>query len=91
MSEIPAPPIFRGLRGSPILKQEELILDVSEQIWGYMDSHRIKSKVLASRMKCSEGHISQLLNGSRNLTLRTLSDMAHHLGAEVTISIKEPK
>lgn len=74
-----------------MMKQEELILDVSEQVWGFMDAHHIKSRTLAKRMKRTEGHVSQLLNGSRNLTLRTLSDMAHHLGAEVTISIKEPK
>ena len=73
------------------MKQEELILDVTEQVWGYLEAHKMKRKTLARRMQRSEGHISQLLNGSRNLTLRTLSDIAHHMGAEVTISIKESK
>lgn len=72
-----------------VFEQEELILDVSEQVRGFMDAHKLKQVMLAKRLKCSEGHVSRLLDGTRNLTLRTLSDIAHELGATVTVSIKE--
>jgi transcriptional regulator with XRE-family HTH domain len=35
---------------------------------------------LAERAATTKSHVSQLLNGSRNMTLRTLADLAYSLG-----------
>jgi transcriptional regulator with XRE-family HTH domain len=40
---------------------------------------------LASRIRRSKGYITQLLGGERNLTLRTLAEVAYALGTRVTL------
>jgi len=59
--------------------QEGLILDVTEAIWEMMDQTGIKKKDLAKKLGKSSAYITQLLNGSRNMTLRTLADIAYAL------------
>jgi transcriptional regulator with XRE-family HTH domain len=74
-------PEFRKL-----LAQEELILEVTETICNILDSEHISRKELADRLGKSKGFVSQLLNGGRNLTLRTIADNFHVLGYKVTLA-----
>jgi transcriptional regulator with XRE-family HTH domain len=67
-------PEFRKL-----LAQEELILEVTETICDILENEKISRKELADRLGKSKGFISQLLNGGRNLTLRTVADILHVL------------
>lgn len=59
-----------------VYAQEGLILDVTEAIWEEMEKSGIKKKDLAKMLGKSPAYITQLLNGSRNMTLRTLADIA---------------
>jgi len=66
-----------------LLAQEKYILDVSEKIWESLERQNISKADLATRLGKSKSHVTQLLNGSRNMTLRTLADIAYALGADV--------
>lgn len=74
-------PEFRKL-----LAQEELILEVTEKICDILENENISRKELADRLGKSKGFISQLLNGGRNLTLRTVADILHVLGYKVSLT-----
>jgi transcriptional regulator with XRE-family HTH domain len=73
-------PEFRKL-----LAQEELILEVTETICDILENEKVSRKELAERLGKSKGFISQLLNGGRNLTLRTVADILHVLGYKVAL------
>jgi transcriptional regulator with XRE-family HTH domain len=73
-------PEFRKL-----LAEEELILEVTETICDILGKENISRKELADRLGKSKGFISQLLNGGRNLTLRTVADILHVLGYRVSV------
>ena len=73
-------PEFRRL-----LAQEELILEVTEVLCGILEQETISRKELAERLGKTKGFVSQLLNGGRNLTLRTVADILHVLGYKVTL------
>lgn len=62
--------------------EEQLILDVTEAIWAELDRQGITKAELAARLGKSKAYVTQLLNGSRNMTLRTLADIAFALGVE---------
>ena len=52
----------------------------------FLENEKISRKELADRLGKSKGFISQLLNGGRNLTLRTVADILHVLGYKVTLT-----
>jgi len=81
-------PEFRKL-----LAQEELILEVTETICDLLENEKVSRKGLADRLGKSKGFISQLLNGGRNLTLRTVADILHVLGYRIALKPykEEPK
>lgn len=58
-----------------LIQQEELILDVTETMVEVLEEVGVTRKVLAERLGCTLGYVSQLLGG-KNLTLRTISDVA---------------
>jgi transcriptional regulator with XRE-family HTH domain len=62
-----------------ILAQEEFILDVTEALCQRMNETGVTRTELARRMGRTKGYITQLLGGGRNLTLRTISDVAKAL------------
>lgn len=62
-----------------LLAQEELILEVTEFICKLMGDKNITRKQLADLLGKSKGFVSQLLNGGRNLTLRTVADIFYVL------------
>jgi transcriptional regulator with XRE-family HTH domain len=68
--------------------EEALIVDVAEQIWAAMESAKITKSEIADRLHKSKAFISQMLNGSRNMTLRSLADIAHCIGYRVNLSLE---
>jgi transcriptional regulator with XRE-family HTH domain len=68
--------------------EEELIVDAAEEIWSAMDKAKVTKSEVAERLGKSKALISQLLNGSRNMTLRTLADIAHCIGFRVHLSLE---
>jgi hypothetical protein len=69
-----------------LLAQEDLILEVTETLCELLEKEKISRKELADRLGKSKGFISQLLNGGRNLTLRTVADILHVLGYRVALT-----
>ncbi len=69
-----------------LLAQETLILDATEAVCEWLAAEGLSRADLAERLGRSPAYVSQLLNGSRNMTLRTLADMAHALNREVQVS-----
>jgi len=69
-----------------LMAQGELIMEVTETLCELMEKEGIARKELAERLGKSKGFISQLLNGGRNLTLRTVADILHVLGYKVSLT-----
>jgi len=69
-----------------LLAQEELIMEVTELLCKLIDEEGISRNELAKRLGKTKGFISQLLNGGRNLTLRTIADIISALGYKVTLN-----
>jgi transcriptional regulator with XRE-family HTH domain len=69
-----------------LLAQEELILEVTEVLCGLLEQEKVSRKELADRLGKTKGFVSHLLNGGRNLTLRTVADILHVLGYKVTLT-----
>jgi len=65
-----------------LFNQETFILEVTESICKYMNENNISRTELARRLDRTKGFVSQVLNGSRNVTLRTLADILWALGCE---------
>jgi transcriptional regulator with XRE-family HTH domain len=63
--------------------QERCILALTESVLAAMDSAGLSRSALADRIGVGKSHVSQLLNGSRNMTLRTLGDLYWACGLEV--------
>ena len=72
-------------------EQEGLILQVTEGIWKVLKERGWNKTDLANALGTSKSNVTQLLNGSRNMTLRTLSDICFALGATVRVYVGEPK
>ena len=57
-----------------------------------MEEQQVSKTDLARLVGTSKSHVTQLLSGSRNLTLRTLADLAFALGHKVEIrSLPRPR
>ena len=68
-----------------LMAQGDLIMEVTETLCELLEKEKISRKELAERLGKSKGFISQLLNGGRNLTLRTVADILHVLGYKVSL------
>lgn len=66
----------RGEAYERLVRQEELILDVTERLTEALQEAGVTKAELARRLERTPGFVSQLLGGGRNLTLRTISDIA---------------
>ncbi|MCK6513769.1 helix-turn-helix domain-containing protein [Myxococcota bacterium] len=73
-----------------IYAEEGLVVDVMEQIAGWMEDHQISRAELARRLGTSPANITQMLRG-RNVSLRTLASTVHVMGGVVNLSIREWK
>ena len=68
-----------------LMAQGDLIMEVTETLCELLGKEKISRKELADRLGKSKGFVSQLLNGGRNLTLRTVADILHVLGYKVAL------
>ena len=67
-------------RARRMLRQEELILDVTERFEALLMDKAVSRTELARRLGRSKAFVTQLLAGDRNLTLRTIADLCDALG-----------
>lgn len=71
-----------------LVAEELLIAEVTEAIWQALKEANIDRTELARRMGTSKGYVSQVLNGSRNMTLRTLADICRAIGQKPVFQLK---
>ncbi|WP_443190446.1 helix-turn-helix domain-containing protein [Pseudomonas indica] len=71
--------------------RQQLIIEVAEEVSKKMEEREIKRSALAKLLGKTTSYITQLLTGSRNMTLSTLSDLAFALNGKVRISIIDKK
>ena len=67
----------------------DLIMDVTEAICGILESEGIERKELAVRIGKTKSYVSQVLNGSRNMTLATVADIALALGYKPVVRFEK--
>jgi hypothetical protein len=73
-----------------IYAEEGLLMDVMEQLAGWMEHHQISRAELARRLGTSPANITQMLRG-RNISLRTLASTVHVMGGVINLSIRDWK
>ncbi len=73
-----------------LVAQERLIAETAEAVWAALEHAGVTKTELADRMGTTRGYISQVLGGSRNMTLRTLADICHALDLKPTLTIHKP-
>ena len=66
-----------------LLRQEELIVDATEALSAALERSGITKAALAQRLGKSKAFVTQVLSGRRNLTLRTIADVADGLGCRI--------
>jgi transcriptional regulator with XRE-family HTH domain len=69
-----------------LMAQGDLIMEVTETLCELLEKEKVSRKELAERLGKSKGFVSQLLNGGRNLTLRTVADILHVLGYKIALT-----
>ncbi len=69
-----------------LMAQEELIDEGTELVAKGMVEQGISKAELARRVGTSKANITQLLAGSRNMTLRTLADLMYAMGETVVLT-----
>lgn len=69
-----------------LMAQGDLIMEVTETLCELLEKEGVSRKELADRLGKTKGFVSQLLNGGRNLTLRTVADILHVLGYKVSLT-----
>ena len=69
--------------------EEGLILEATEAICEAMKKRRMSKAALAGRLGTSKAYVTQLLNGNRNMTLRTFARIAFALNLTPEMALKE--
>ncbi|NJN48324.1 MAG: helix-turn-helix transcriptional regulator [Candidatus Competibacteraceae bacterium] len=72
-----------------VVNQERLILDVTENIWSFLEANGLSKSELAQKLGVSRSYVTQILNGNRNMTLRTLADIGYVLKKTIDVSFKD--
>ena len=74
----------------PAYQAEKLSLAVTEEFARVMKEKGMSRKDLAERLGVSKARVSNILNGSPNLTLKTLAAVAVALDSKVHLELTEP-
>lgn len=74
-----------------VYAREDLVYNVTEDILVIMEDMGINKKELADKLGKSRAYITQILSGSRNMTLGTFSDICFSLGfkPEIVLPVQE--
>jgi len=72
--------------GKRLLEQEDAILEVTELICKLMAETGVSRSELAQRLGTTRGYVTQLLDGSANMTIRKVADIFNALGSKVRFS-----
>jgi transcriptional regulator with XRE-family HTH domain len=78
--------VTRTADGKRLFEQECAIMEITELICAMMEQEGVSRSELAKRIGKTKGYVSQLLDGSANMTVRTISDILGALGRKVHFS-----
>jgi transcriptional regulator with XRE-family HTH domain len=70
-----------------VMASERLIFNTTEDILLAMQDSGMNQSDLAKKMGKSAAFVSQVLDGTRNMTLKTLSDISFALGVEIKLTL----
>jgi transcriptional regulator with XRE-family HTH domain len=73
------------------LRQEELIVEVTEALARALRGAGLKQTEIADRLGKTKGFVSQIMSGGSNLTLRTLADVSGAIGCRVQVNLVSEK
>jgi transcriptional regulator with XRE-family HTH domain len=76
-------------REDQLFAREDFVYNVTEDILVAMEKQNISKSELAQRLGKSKAYVSQILSGSRNMTLGTLSDIAFVLNLTLKIQLSD--
>lgn len=65
-------------------EQERLILWLTEELASSIEESGMSRRMIAERLGTSKAHITQVLRGGRNLTLRSVADIAWAAGCRIS-------
>ena len=68
-----------------VFEQESLALEATEVIATLLKEQNLNRADLAKRIGKSKAYVTQLMSGSRNMTLHTFADLAFVLGCRVEL------
>lgn len=75
-------------QGRRLFEEERLILEATDRICAMMEEEGVSRADLAAALDTSRANVTQLLDGSRNMTLRTLAGLAHVLGYRACVQLE---
>ncbi len=67
--------------------EERLIVEVAEEIWRTMERAELSKSNIAAALGKSKAFVTQVMSGTRNMTLRTLADIAFSMGTTVRVTM----
>jgi transcriptional regulator with XRE-family HTH domain len=70
-----------------IFAREELVFNVTEDLLVIMEDLNITKAQLAKKLGKSKSFVTQVLSGSRNMTLGSFSDICFALGFKPTVKV----
>lgn len=73
------------LEMTPEFQEELLLLKAQTMIYELLEHHKIDQATLARKLEQTEAHVSALLSGKRNMTLKTLARICHLLDSHVDL------
>jgi ribosome-binding protein aMBF1 (putative translation factor) len=71
-----------------MFREEELILEVGEAIYEALRDEDLSRSDLAARMRQTEAYLDRLLDGTKDMKIRTLAEIADVLGYRVRVSFQ---
>ncbi len=76
-----------SIKNRRLLRQEELILQAATMLSELLERDGITKVELAGKLGVTKGFVTQILAGDKNLTLRTIADVADALGRTVELRL----
>lgn len=70
-----------------LIAREGLIYNLTEDLLVLLEQKNLSKAEFAKMLGKSRGHVTQLLSGSRNMTIGTLSDICLVLGVKPTVRV----
>ena len=72
-----------------LFQQERSILEITELICEELHRQHVSRADLARRLDTTKGYVTQLLDGARNMTVRTISDVFFNVGKSVHFFVRD--